>query len=180
METDYILHLWLVEVPEHTANFVRLSIIGTMMMSFGNTGYTACMATGKIKRYSLWITLTGCTVFPLTWIAFLIGMPVETAYVIFILVYFVVDLVRLWIMKYLLDFPVMMFIKDVFGRIVPTTFLAIVFPLIVVVYVDEGLVRFFISCTVCLLSTFFACFVLGISKQERKMILNVIKSKIRG
>ena len=170
METDYILHLWLVEVPEHTANFIRLSIIGTMMMSVGNTGYTACMATGNIKRYSLWITLTGCTIFPLVWIAFLVGMPVETAYVIFILVYFIVDLVRLWIMRDLLDFPVMDFLKEVFGYLILISIVSSAIPLTIVHFLPQSFMRFISVSIVCISCTGLSIWYLGLNASEKLML----------
>jgi O-antigen/teichoic acid export membrane protein len=171
METDFILHLWLVEVPEHTANFIRLSIIGTLMMSVGNTGYTACMATGYIKRYSLWITLTGCTIFPLTWIAFLMGMPVESAYVIFILVYFVVDMVRLWIMKSLLDFPVRAFLKEVFLNLLIMAALAVIVPLLFVGSMPQSLLRFIIVSITSVCCSMAAIWVFGLSMDEKSLLL---------
>lgn len=142
LETDYILNLWLVKVPEHTVNFVRLSIIGTMMMSIGNTGYTACMATGNIKRYSLWITLVGCLIFPISYLAFYIGLPVETTYVIFILVYFAVDMVRLWLMKSMLHFPVWRFIRETFVKLLFISTLAIIIPFYIHYYMPQNFYRF--------------------------------------
>lgn len=73
IESDKILELWLKNVPEGAPLFVRLSLIGAMIATIGNTGYTACMATGKIKAYSIWITLVGSLVFFLTWIAYTRG-----------------------------------------------------------------------------------------------------------
>ena len=83
--------LWLKIVPEHTVVFLRLTIIGSMINVLGNTGYVACMATGTIKRYVLWITPIGCLAFPFTWIAFKLGFPAESSYIIFMVVYALVE-----------------------------------------------------------------------------------------
>lgn len=179
-ETDIILKLWLKTVPEQTSLFVRLGLVGSMVMGLGNTGYTACMATGNIRRYTLWITTVGCLVFPISYVVYKLGAPVSASYIVFIAVYFVLNFVRLWIMHDLLKFPVMTFIMDVFSRIVPMTLLAVILPIVVVTYMDEGFVRFIVSCIVCVLSTILWGFLIGMSKQERQMVINVIYKKIRG
>jgi O-antigen/teichoic acid export membrane protein len=178
-ETDIILELWLNVVPEETALFVKLGLIGSVFTALGNTGYTACMATGNIRRYTLWITTVGCLVFPVSFIVYKLGAPVYASYIVFIIVYLVLDFVRLWIMHDLLNFPVFMFIKDVFGRIVPMAVLTIVPPLFVVSYMDQGVIRLLASCLVCTISTILFGLLVGVSKQERCMILNMVKDRIR-
>lgn len=122
LETEYILYLWLKNVPENTAVFLRLTMISSMVSMIGNTGYVACMATGKIKKYVLILTTVGCLVFPLTWIAFKIGLPAEAAYVSYILVYISVDVIRLFLMKQMLNFSPISFMTDV---IIPITIVTI-------------------------------------------------------
>lgn len=179
-ETEIILKLWLKVVPEDTALFVKLGLVGSMFMSLGNTGYTACMATGNIRRYTLWITLIGSLVFPVSYIVYKMGAPVYTSYIVFIAVYLILDFVRLWIMKGLLNFPVMMFIKDVFGRIVPTTALALPIPYAVYSTMEQGVLRFIIISLVCCISTVISALIVGVSKEERRSILNVVLRKIKG
>ena len=179
-ETETILRLWLKIVPDDTALFVRLGLIGSMFMSLGNTGYTACMATGNIKRYTLWITSIGCLVFPVSYAAYKMGAPVYASYIVFGAVYLVLDLVRLWIMKGLFNFPVLMFIKDVFGRIVPTTLLAVIPPFFLFMFMEQGILRFVANCAVCCISTIASSFLLGMTKQERQSIIGVILKKIKG
>ena len=103
--------MWLTEVPAHTVAFIRLAVVGTLIDRFGNTGYTACMATGNIKKYVIWITSIGFLVFPVTVLVYYLGAPVETTYIVYAIVYIGVDAVRLWIMKGLLNFPVGPFLR---------------------------------------------------------------------
>lgn len=179
VETDYILQLWLTEVPPHTVAFVRLAIIGTMIERLGKTGYTACMATGNIKRYVIWITSVGCLVFPLTIIAYYLGAPVETTYVIFAIVYIGVDAVRLWIMKGLLDFPVNSFIKDVVNRILIVTIVALIVPVFFVAFYPSSFYRFIASILLSLLSSIVASFYLGLTNTERLMVRSKFYSHIK-
>ena len=92
----------------------------------------------------------------------------------------ILDLVRLWIMKGLLNFPVSMFFKDVFGRIVPTTILAIVLPFVLFMCMEQGVLRLVINCVVCCISTIVSSFLFGMTKQERQSIIGIIVKKIKG
>lgn len=182
METEYLLKLWLTEVPPHTVAFIRLAIIGTIIDRLGKTGYTACMATGNIKRYVLWITSVGCLVFPLTILAYYLGAPVEMTYVIYAIVYIGVDGVRLWIMKGLLDFSVKSFLHDVIVPILFVSITAVIIPVSLVLLLPQTFSRFVLSVIIALASASLSSFYLGLTKGERNIIsekiINTVKRKI--
>lgn len=176
IETEYILKLWLSNVPLHTVAFVRLAIIGTMIDRLGNTGYTACMATGNIKRYVIWITSIGCLVFPLTWLAYSMGAPVEMAYIVFALVYVGVDGARLWVMKGLLDFPVWDFVNQVVSRVLIVSAFAVILPLTIMYFLSPSFLRFVINIIISLLSASCSIYFLGLTKNERLSIYGKFRS----
>ena len=179
-EVEFILGIWLKQVPVFAVLFVRLSIIASLMNMLGNTGVAACMATGDIKRYAIVISIVGYTVFPLTWFAFYIGMPADTAYIIFIIVYFIVIFVRLSVMKGLLKFPPMMYIRQVLVVIVPVSISAALFPFVCIRLMDESIYRFFIVSIMCVLCTSVSIYTMGLTINEKNFIINSIKKKIKG
>lgn len=179
LETDFLLTIWLKHVPDMTITFVRLSIIGSMVNVIGNSGYTACMATGDIKRYVLWITTIGLFVFPLTWVGYKCGLPVEATYVIYIVTYIGVNIARLFILRGQLLFPISMFIKDVIAPITLTTIISSIIPIIVVEQMEQGIFRFIVSCFVCFLSVSFVTIYVGLTKHERTMTIGKIIAKIK-
>lgn len=177
-ETPTVLKLWLNVVPEHTVAFFRLTIICSILDVLGNTGYTACMATGKIKKYVLKITSVTCLAFPLSWLAFYLEFPVESCYVILAFLYLIVDVVRLFLMKQMLGFPPTLYVRNVFFRISLVTIFAIPLPMLITQLMDQTIFRFFVNAIVCVLVASFLSFFLGLSKNERIAIQNGIKSKI--
>lgn len=177
-ETKYILTLWLKIVPDHAVMFLRLTIIGSMINMLGNTGYTACMATGTVRRYVIWISSVGCLVFPLTWICFKLGMAPESTYVVFILVYALVDTVRLYIMKGLLGFPPMMFVKEVIMKIILVTAVAAILPSLIVTVMNPGVGRLSVTLLVSVLGSMLSTFYLGLSTHERATIVKNLKNTI--
>lgn len=169
-EADYILHLWLKTVPEYAPVFLRLMLFGTLMTLLGNTMYTAILATGKIKKYQIAVTIVGCLVFPLTWIAFKLGFPPETTYIIYIVIYFLLNFVRVYIAKGLMDFPIKLYIFDVIFRVVMVSIIAFILPLLVIRYLEPGFLRLCISCIVGLISSLLTINILGLEQVEREMI----------
>ena len=178
-EADYILKLWLKNVPEYAVVFLRLTIIGSMVNMLGGTGLTACMATGKIKHYSIWISSVGVLVFPLTWVAFKCGLPVESTYIIFIMVYIGVNMVRLYIMKGLLHFPPMLFIREVIFKICIVTLIIIPLPAIVNYLFTESFVRLILTITVSSVASCVTIFYVGLSSLERKSVVARIETAIK-
>ena len=174
-ETPYILKLWLSIVPDHTIWMFRLSVIGTLMTLLGNTGYTVCMATGRIRNYVLIITSIGCLVFPLTWVAYYLGAPVEATYVIYILVYIAVDLVRLWIMKALTGFPPMMFIREVFGRLLFVFPFCIILPICSIYTLETSFFRLIVTVILTEVSTLLSIYFFGLDSVEKDYISGIMK-----
>lgn len=171
LETEYVLTLWLKTVPDHTVTFLRLTIIGSMLNMLGGTGLTACMATGNIKRYSIWISSVGVLVFPLTWIAFECGLPVESTYIVFILVYVGVNIVRLYIMKGLLHFPPALFARKVIVPMLIVTPVAVILPLIVANSFEQSLWRLCLMVVVSLISSSITIYLIGLTEGERKAVV---------
>lgn len=178
VETEYILTGWLKIVPPHAVNFVRLAIVASMIHIVGKTGYTAVMATGQIRRYVIWITTVGCLVFPLTWVAFELGAPSESTYVVFILVYMAVEIVRLWLMKEQLNFPVWRFIKGVLVKIVMVSVFAATMPLVFVNCVDSSMLRTISSIALCFICTVASIYLFGLTAGERKQIISIARNKL--
>lgn len=178
IETEYILTIWLKLVPPHAVNFVRLAIIASMIHILGKTGYTAMMATGQIRRYVIWITTVGCLVFPLTWIVFELGAPSESAYIVFIVVYTAVEMIRLWLMKEQLHFPVSMFMKEVIAKITIVVMLSVIFPFIFIQWLDSSMFRTILSVIICLISSIISIYLFGLTAGERLQIVNLVKKKV--
>lgn len=175
-EADNILRLWLVEVPNDAPLFMRLSLFGIMVTILGNSGYTACIATGNIKKYSIVITLVGSMNFVISWLAYKLGAPAETAYVVYIIVYSITQVVRLLLMKEMLEFPIMMFVKEVLCMIILPFVFSMSLPYILVQYIDSSFSRTVLVCFSSVIWTAVGIVLFGLTKGERNTIIGKIKS----
>ena len=177
-ETYMVLKIWLGIVPDYTVIFFRLGMISALVMLLGETGLKACMATGNIKWYSIIIGSISCFVFPLTWLAFQLGMRVEFAYIIHIFIYGIINIVRLFIMKSLWGFPIGMYISQTIVPVMKVTIVAIVIPLLLYHNLEDSVVKSVTVMGTCLISSMLAVYILGLSRQERDFIVNKIKLKL--
>lgn len=171
LEANQILSMWLTEVPEHTVIFVQLSMLMGMCDCIGTTGYTACIATGKLKRYSLILTPLIVLEFPLSWLFFYYGASVESSYYLYILIKLLVLFVRMYLMQRMIGLNCLMYIKGVFFPIVLTTLFSIILPILIIIFMDEDILRFFILLIVSAISVIVSVLFLGMTRIERNLII---------
>lgn len=178
LETDFVLGVWLKEVPKHTSILFQLCMIGVMVDRLGCTTTTACMATGKIKYYTIWVSIVGCFVFPLTWLCFSLGLPVESTYIMYIIVYIGVNITRMIMMRKLINFNMRTYLYEIYVVSIMTTFVSVVLPLTVLYCMGPSILRFFSICVICLVSCSLSILYIGFNKNERETLYKFIRNKI--
>lgn len=175
-ETDIIIKLWLKNVPEGAALFTRLALIGAMVNILGNSGYTACIATGNIKKYSIIVTLIGSLNFVITWIAYKLGASVEITYYIYIIVYSIVLITRLKLMKEMLQFPIVMYVKEVLAKIMIPLLASLIIPYILQQLFIPSIGRMIFVVSTSVIWTILCITVFGLTKGERVIIFSKVRS----
>lgn len=176
LETETILQLWLVNVPENAVLFTRLGLISTMVTILGNSGYTACLATGNIRTYSIVITIVGSMNFIVTWVAYKLGANVQLTYYIYIIVYVFVQVARLILMKLMLDFPIRMYVKDVLGKIILPTLLSFILPMLILRLFQPSIFRMLSVILISIVWSAFSILFFGLTKGERFAIKEKISA----
>lgn len=181
LETHSILTIWLKTVPEYAAVFLQLIIISSFVDTvLANSLVTSMFATGNIKRYQIIVTTVGCLVFPFSWIAFQLGFQPEIAYVLYFIVYAILLGVRLFLLKDMVKLPVMMYVREVLFRFFPVMMISFIPPTIIRFSMQEGLMRLILLCLVSAIVTAIIEYWIGLTKNERKFILDKINNNIKG
>ena len=179
IEAPYVLQLWLGDVPPLTVAFMRLSLVSYLVSMLGETGYTACQATGDIRRYTLIITTMAFFPLPLTWLAFRLGGSPCYSYYTYILTYGTINVVRLVLMKQMLHFPPMLFVRQVFLRVGLVVVPAFLLPHLLSAMMVPSFFRFLFTILVSTLNTALWTGLLGMRTDERQYIFTVIKHKCK-
>ena len=167
MEADILLQLWLGEVPEQAALFLRFAMFESLAVSSGQNLFKLIQADGHVKKYTIHAAITAGFIFPLTWLSFYLGAPVWTAYLIFIIIFLILNLVRFYALKRLMPFSIRQFMKDAIIPCLIVSVASFIVPIIVAYYMEQSVIRFFVNGTVSVLWTIVCCVLFGLTKNER-------------
>lgn len=174
-EADKLLYLWQGSmVPQYSADFLRLTIIGVMADMTGNSLLTMAQATGKIRTFYICISIVAYLGLPLAWILFKMGYSPVAAYYVFIAVYVVVLFVKLAVVKRLVDFPVGTFLKDVLLKVALVTVPAVILTWIPAALMDDTFLRLCIVAVVSTVSIAGFTYLFALDKDEKEYLLRKV------
>ncbi|GHV08385.1 hypothetical protein FACS189485_19820 [Spirochaetia bacterium] len=178
LEMPFVLSLWLKNPPEDAALFTRLALIDALADSVSFPIMAAAQATGHIKLYQALVGGILLLNLPVSWIALSCGAPAEAVMVIAVMITIVAFLVRLVLVKRLIDFSLFSFCKKVVLPIAAVSLFAAIIPAVIYVNTDEHLLRF---CAVFAVSIVSACgwmYAIGLNTVERQQVRAMIKKSI--
>ena len=174
MEIDQILNLWLVDVPEHTSNFVRLTILILLSDSLANPLLTAVQATGKLKKYQLTVSLLSLSILPVSYVILLFFPLPEVVFLVSIVISLVIQIVKLYIVGPMIQLPMWPYIKDVFIRAFGVTALAMLVVSPVFVFFASSVFRLLASSCYCCVLLF--SYIIGLNNEERVFLKTKVVS----
>ncbi len=181
-ETDFILKIWLGDVPEHTVSFVRLALMVSMLHVLSNTMITAMLATGNIKKYQIIVGGLGMLVFPLALLFFYLGFPPEAAYVATLIIFVAQLVCRLRLINQMTGMSVPSFLSEVLCKVFFVSVPAFIIPYMFVEFMDNNAIRFVVVCASSVSTSILAIWALGLSHEERlysKKLLFKLINKVR-
>lgn len=175
--SDFIFHLWLVEVPEYTVVFSVIIIIGQLISALAGPLWMVAHATGDIKKYQIFISCILLMIVPASFIILELGMAPYYVLIFQVFLQIIVYIYRLWYVKAHVDFPVKPYLHEVvmksFGMVL------IICP--IPIFLSYHAVGFFQNIVVVLTSMGISCavfFFLGLDKGTRERVAGFIKNKI--
>lgn len=171
-EAETLLALWLKEVPEQTAVFVRLTMFGILCDVLGNATANACWATGKVKRYYLWVGSIGLLVFFISYCLFVCGFPAYVSYIVFIVIYGILIFVKVSILNGLISFPVNMFYRETIGRVLPVSVVTFTISAFPILMFSNSVSRLFLTGFVSTISLLMSIYFWGLEKEEKTFVVS--------
>lgn len=175
LETRQILTLWLKIVPDYAVVFVQLTLMTSMCIVLGGTLTTAISATGKIRNYEIVVGLMALSNFPLTWLVFFLGFSPVSAYVVCFIVYFLMAIVKLYLVKDYIQMPSSLYMNNVMLRVLFTTALAVSLPFLLCIFQEDSLSRLLEVVFVSLICSLVSIYGVGMNTQERVFVRNLIR-----
>lgn len=179
---DFMLKVWLKDVPEYTVSLSRLMIIGAIVDALSAPLYVTIYATGKIKYYQIVISIVLLCNIVGSYLFFNLGYSVETCMYIRIALFVVAYFVRLYFVRLYTRIDVCGIIKEV---LFPIISISIIVASIVCISwsVQNQLVRLFAITPIHVLWMFAIVYVIGFNKLERvaikKTLSKILNSKLK-
>lgn len=174
---DFVLKLWLGSIPEYTLTFIKLLLLLSLISAINGPLWMTVQARGNIKNYQIIVSTIIIASLPLSYISLKLGFSVYSVILVKIFIQIVVTLFRLFYMKKYMNLRLRSFCKDVLFPIIPVTIFTFFCAFFVKKVISKEIVSFFISCIVSVFVCSFLVFFMGINKQERLTLKQIIKSK---
>ena len=181
MESEYIIHLWLGQVPEHTVLFVQLTILYAMSESISNPLVTAMLATGKIKNYQIVVGGLQMLNLPISYICLRLGCIPESVVIVAIILSLCCFAASIYMLRAMINLNAIDYVKKVYLRILSTLIITFILPVIVKYYMDDSLLSFFTILSISFISACINILYVGCNDKERSFIysnISNIKNKI--
>ena len=175
-ETNYILRLWLKNVPENTIVLCNLTLLFNFFANASLLLAVVIHATGRIKRISLINGSMYILVLPFSYFAFKLGCEAWTAYLFNVLAVLIGLTSNAWTIRlYLPTFPFRRFmIRNILPNIMVV---AVVYGVVqkITQFMNEGFFRLLLTtCASSVMLLIFSYFIL-FDQKERSQILSFIK-----
>lgn len=170
LEAYFVLKIWLGIVPEHTVWFLRLIMFIMLTETFANPYIIANQATGKVKAYQAVCGGLLLCIVPCSYIVLKLGGNPESVYIVHGCIAIMTQVARVYMMRHLINLPMRTYLKEVIQPIVLVVLAAFLVPAFTYVQMTYGVTRFFVVCTLSVISTLTAEYFLGVNKFEKNMV----------
>ena len=171
VNAEYVLHLWLKDVPDFTTEFTVLVLLFSLVESISGPLTVSVYATGKIKSTQIIVGGLQMLNFPISYLLLRLGYSPISVYIIAILVSIFCLIARLFILRGLIGLSVARFIKDVLFKCCLITVISILAPILFFrMCPTENFGTFTASCAVSLVYSGAVVFFMGCDKNERHLI----------
>lgn len=178
-EMDFILSLWLNDVPEHTTLFCKLILISSLTACVSNLLAQVAKAYGKIRKYQMIVSLFLLLNFPFSYFILVLGASAEMTVVVNIVIQGILLFVRLLLIRPMIALSIKQFVLNVMIPIIGVTGVAVVIPLAWKYYSNLSVTNSLITIILVLISTIISIVYVGMNKYERMKIKDLIVNKIK-
>jgi len=179
LETEFILSIWLKNVPEYTAIFTKLLVINALLATFLSNIWTIVLAHGKLKLMYSSSYVVYTLLLSFSYLVCKMGYPPQYVFVVHLIVGFGIgNPIVLLIVKKLFNFPIRFFLQK---ALIPIFFVSVLsfFPFYFVNKLfPESIIR---SCIIIITSILWSGIIImfiGLRRTERIKVIDFVKRKV--
>jgi O-antigen/teichoic acid export membrane protein len=179
LETEYILTIWLQNVPTDTVIFTRWMIGISLIYCIANPCVIANQATGKVKVYQAVVGGILLLIVPISYVVLRLGAPAYSVFIVHFCVESLAQLARMLMLRKLIKLPLYAYLQHIYGPIVLVVLVSCLLPIYVHHILPYGLSRFLLVGFSCVVSVGISAFILGLTKSEKSFFYNKALNLLR-
>lgn len=179
IELDFILHLWLGEVPDGALVFTQINlIVAGVSLSCGGISQII-QAAGKLKWFKIEISSFFLLCIPIGYHLFRLGFPAYSMLICFVVADFLQRIVQLILMRHILNFDSWGYVKNAYLSPVIIALIMGIFIWLVKLLPLNSPGYCLLKICGCFIFTSVLVLYIGLNRSERESVLNSIRNKIR-
>lgn len=170
LEADVILSVWLKEVPEYTAIFLRLMLCIAIIDAVANPLMVSAAATGKVKVYQLVVGGILLAIVPISYIVLKLGGNPYSVFIVHLCICIIAFIVRLYIVKPLIKITIPDYIANVIARCALVAIPAIGLSILFKVLLPQSVLYAALVCCLSAATVAVFAYYVGLTEHEREVI----------
>lgn len=177
VDLDFVLDLWLDKVPEGAGLLCFLTLTDALVRSFseGTNGYI--QASGKIKWFQIVGSILSLSTIPISFVLFKLGYDAFVLLICYVIVSVIGRIFSLIMMHKILGFNVKQYLKNAYLKPLICISALTLIVLLVQFIPAQSIVHHLGIIFLTGLASLICVYAIGLDKEERTLILNVIKRK---
>lgn len=176
---QFILELWLGDVPAYSASLIVLGLIFCLIDCLHGPLWTSMQATGTIKKYQLITSLVLLLNLPLSYWALRLGYSPNSIMVVQIIVSAATLIVRLLFSCNYAQVNLLEYVKQVIIPVITVSIIAVPVPMFIGMHYDASWNKLIVTGIVSVFSVIISVFFAGMSKAEKDAAIQVIRKRIK-
>ncbi len=177
LEMEMILTLWLKTPPEEAIFFTRLAIVESLILAVSMPLTTAARAPGKMAAYEIILGTFQIAIFFVSWWFLNLGYSAEWVFYVAIVVSIIMFKVRLLLVSYLTDLPIISYYQKVVVPVCLVLVISISLSLLLLNSLPKNLYASFLVILFSIGISTLAMYFLGLDKLWRKKIVSILANK---
>lgn len=177
LEIDYILYLWLGQVPDYTAYFARVSIVQSMITCLNQPHATAVGATGQVKWLNLTVGGVLLLIVPVSYILLKLHVSLEIIYAVNVIPWVFASVIRLELLRHYTHIDPSEAYRKVYLKVFYILVICFVPALILHLQLPYGLSRLLIVVGFSLIWSGLIIYWIGLPKHIREIVVLKVKTK---
>lgn len=179
MCTDFVMDIWLKDVPANAVRFVQLSLVLNIIRVISNPLITAQRATGNVRNFEIVTGLIKILILPICFILFKYGIVAEAFLIVTIVCEIGCLIVRMNMVSRSIQLSMEDFCVEVIWKIICVTLVSVIVPLVLKISMPVSITSELCVMFASAVFSAAAIVLVGLDRDERQFLRNAAVKSLK-